>query len=72
MIQKILDIKIKYYPEPTLVSEEMYHNLVKLLSSRDDQEFYKLVDSIFSFLADLESEFLATLKQKEQIYKNHT
>lgn len=51
MMQKILDIKSKYYPEPTPLSEEMYHNLIKLLSSKDDQEFYKLVESIFSFLS---------------------
>jgi hypothetical protein len=53
MMQAILEIKSKYYPEPTPLSEEMYHHLIKLLSSKDDQEFYALVDSLFGYLAAL-------------------
>lgn len=72
MMQAILEIKSKYYPEPTPLSEEMYHHLIKLLSSKDDQEFYALVDSLFAYLAALENDFLVTLKQKEEIYQKHT
>lgn len=72
MMQNILEIKVKYYPEPTPLSEEMFHHLIKLLSSKDNQEFYALVDSLFSYLSMLENDFLNTLKQKEEMYQKHT
>lgn len=71
-MQSILEIKNKHYPEPTPLSEEMFQHLVKLLSSKDDQEFYALVESLFSYLATLENDFLSTLKSKEEMYKKHT
>lgn len=37
MMQTILEIKGKHYPEPTPLSEEMFHHLIKLLSSKDNQ-----------------------------------
>jgi hypothetical protein len=36
MMQTILEIKGKHYPEPTPLSEEMFHHLVRLLSSKDN------------------------------------
>jgi hypothetical protein len=50
----------------------MFHHLIKLLSSKDNQEFYALVDSLFSYLSMLENDFLNTLKQKEEMYQKHT
>ncbi len=50
----------------------MYHHLIKLLSSKDDKEFYSLVDSLFSYLSALENDFFNTLKQKEEMYQKHT
>lgn len=65
MMQKILNIKARYYSEPTPLSEEIYHALVNLLSSKDDKEFYRLIESIFAYLSAQEDEFLAILRQKE-------
>jgi hypothetical protein len=62
---------LRYYDKPTKLSVDVYGHLINILIAKTEEELYLEVEALFHDLYNIESDFDAALRKKDDLYRQH-